>query len=381
MVRVDVEPELLKWARERSALEIEDLSSRFPRLSEWEAGAAQPTLKQLEAFASATHTALGLLLLPEPPHESVPIPDFRTVGDQAVRRPSPDLLDTIFLCQQRQEWYRDYALSNGEDPLGFVGSLDTSTAVLVAAAAMQDALAFGIDQRHRFASWSAALSGLADQAEATGVLVMVNGVVGSNTHRVLDPQEFRGFALVDGIAPVVFVNGADTKAAQIFTLAHELAHVWLGQSALSSPNLAAAPSNDVERWCNQVAAEFLVPLQAIRAEHRPSEDLTSELSRLAHRFKVSTLVVLRRVRDADLLPHGEFDDAYRAELARVMGLRARGSGGNFYNTQPVRVSKRFARAIIGSTLEGQTLHRDAFHLLGFKKVSTFHEIGHRLGVM
>lgn len=381
MLRVDVDPKLLKWARGRSALEVEDLSSKFPKLAAWETGEVRPTLKQLEAFASATHTAVGLLFLPEPPVEKVPIPDFRTIGDQAVRRPSPDLLDTIFLCQQRQEWYRDFARTGGEDPVDFVGSLTTSTVVAAAAATMNDALAFGLDRRGRFATWTAALGGLIDQAESLGVLVMVAGVVGSNTHRVLDPREFRGFALVDSIAPVVFVNGTDTKAAQIFTLAHELAHVWLGESALSSANLASSPKNAVERWCNQVAAEFLVPVEAIRSAYRPSDDLTGELDRLARLFKVSTLVVLRRIRDAKLLSSDDFDLTYRAELERVMGLRTKGDGGNFYNTLPVRASKRFTRAIIESTLEGQTLHRDAFQLLGLKKVSTLHEIGHRLGVM
>jgi Zn-dependent peptidase ImmA (M78 family) len=370
----------LAWAQERSGLEVDDLVRRFPKLPEWEQGTRAPTLKQLEGFAQATHTPVGFLFLPEPPVERVPIPDYRTLGGAGVHRPSADLLDTIYLCQQRQEWYRDFAQLTREDPVGLVGSLSVESRVADAAAVMQEALAFDVDGRG--ATWGDALRLLVEQAERQGVLVMVSGVVGSNTHRVLDAREFRGFALADGLAPLVFVNGADTKAAQIFTLAHELAHLWLGETALSDADLLSTPTVRAERWCNRVAAEFLAPLASVAGDFDQERPLVDELERLARRFKVSTLVVLRRVHDAGFLDRDAYEQAYRAELRRILELLGErgGGGGNFYNTQPARVSKRFARAVIVSTLEGQTLHRDAFRMLGFKKLSTFQELAARLGV-
>jgi transcriptional regulator with XRE-family HTH domain len=112
-VRVEVKPELLRWARARSGLDFDTLAHRFPRLADWESEKARPTLKQLEQFANATHTPVGYLFLPERPVEHVPIPDFRTVGNRRIEHPSPDLLDAIYICQQRQEWYRDFARSQG----------------------------------------------------------------------------------------------------------------------------------------------------------------------------------------------------------------------------------------------------------------------------
>jgi transcriptional regulator with XRE-family HTH domain len=121
-IRVDVKPALLRWARERAGLAPDELAHRFPRLADWKQEEARPTLRQLEQFAKATRTPIGYLFLTEPPVEHVPIPDFRTAGNRRIGHPSPDLLDTIYLCQQRQEWYRDFVHSQGGQPLRFVGS-------------------------------------------------------------------------------------------------------------------------------------------------------------------------------------------------------------------------------------------------------------------
>ncbi|HUN33097.1 MAG TPA: ImmA/IrrE family metallo-endopeptidase [Trebonia sp.] len=366
--RIEVSPELLAWARQRSGLPFDDLAQRFPKLAAWERGEQAPTFKQLESYAQATHTAIGFFFLPAPPEDRIPIPDYRTMRDAGVTRPSADLLDTIYQCEQRQDWYRDYAVLNREGPVDVVGSLTTSMSPVEAASVMRTALRFDID--HRGSTWADAFSILTEHAEELGVLVMVNGVVGNNTHRKLNPREFRGFALADQMAPLAFINGADTKAAQIFTLVHELAHLWLGGTALDDGDPAATTGADVERWCSQVAAEVLVPLPSLLAELGPGEPTTATFERLARRFKVSTLVIVRRIYDAGGLDLAGYRAAYDAEWQRIMALvSGRGStGGNFFNVQPTRAGKRFTRAVVTSALEGQTLYRDALQLLGIKKV-------------
>lgn len=228
-------------------------------------------------------------------------------------------------------------------------------------------------------TWTDALRLFIEQVDARGVLVMCSGVVLNNNKRPLEPEEFRGFAMVDALAPLVFINGADTRAAQMFTLAHELAHVWLGQTALSDADAASFPDNEIELWCNRVAAELLVPLDILRDVYDSDADATTECDRLARYFKVSTLVILRRIFDAGGFTREAFRAAYAEEVDRLRAL-GRGKGGNFYLTQGARLSKRFARALVVSTLEGQTLYRDAFRLLGFSKIQTFQKLGRSLGV-
>lgn len=380
MERVAVLPEMLRWARQRADRDVPSLLGKFPKLELWERGEQQPTLRQLEGLASALRVPIGYLFLSEPPVEKLPVPDYRTLGGQQPGRPSPDLLDTIYACEQRQEWYRDFARSLGEKSLPFVGSVALASDFTAVAASMREALRFNLAERRRLPNWTEALRQFIEQADALGVLVMVSGIVGSNTRRKLDPEEFRGFALVDELAPLVFVNGADTKAAQMFTLAHELAHLWLGRSAVSNVSAGGFPEHEVELWCNRVAAELLIPLVAVHREYRPEAGLWQEVKRLARCFKVSSLVVLRRIYDAGGIRRDRFWAAYREEVERLLAL-PRASGGDFYRTAPIRVSKRFARALVISTLEGQTLHRDAFRMLGCARLSTFHELGHSLGVM
>jgi Zn-dependent peptidase ImmA (M78 family) len=372
---------VLRWAAQRAHLGEDVLKKRFPKWSLWLTGEAQPTLKQLEDFARLTHTAFGYFFLPEPPTLTLPVPDFRTMRDDALREPSSDLLDTLYLCQQRQDWYREHARLHGLQALPFVGSATLQEAPGAVAHRLREQLGLSTEARRQLPTWTDALRQLIAKAEDAGVMVMVSSVVGSNSHRKLDVGEFRGFALADGFAPLVFLNGGDSKAAQMFTLAHELAHLWLGATGVSDTQAGQVPEQRTERWCNQVAAELLMPLRDLQASHQRNAPIADEIQRLAREFKVSTLVALRRLFDAGYIDRDALWQYYREEQERLRTLKERSSsGGDFYRSLGARTSKRFARAIVSSTLEGLTSFPDAFRMLGMRKTATFYEAARELGV-
>ena len=379
-MKATIQPALLRWARERASLTRDALAVRLnvqpERVEEWEQN-GELTFKQIEKLAKCTYTPLGYLFLPERPVERLPIPDFRTLGSQQLQRISPNLLDVVHHCQLRQDWYRDYLIANGAEPLRFIGTSKVGEPVEAVARSIRTSIKIESQARANVATWEDALRAMFDLVEAAGILVMRNGVVGNNTKRKLSVQEFRGFALCDEIAPLIFINASDTKAGQMFTLAHELGHLWLGQSGVSNVSPTVTENQGVESYCNALAAEVLVPISDFRAGWRRAADPVAEFKRLSGRFKVSTLVIIRRAYDAGFLPRDEFQLVYDEEAKKLAKL-AGGSGGDFYLTQMSRLGRRFPRALVESTLEGRTAYRDAFRLLGFSKIETFREFAKAL---
>lgn len=385
MAQVAISPDVLEWARERAGMPFETITKRFKKYPSWVEGQGGPTFKQLETLANVLHLPFGMFFLPEPPEERLPLPDFRRMADGAIKRPSTELVDTIHMCQRRQRWYRDHLAGSGADLLKFVGSAAVGDEPAVVAGHIRTVLKLEVGSRSEAANWGEFLRMFIALARDAGILVMINGVVGNNTHRALNPREFRGFAIADPFAPLVFINGADTKAGQIFTLAHELAHVWIGEGGVS--NSAADdlpedidPDQKIERFCNAVAAEVLVPMAQLTTMDLP-EDVDVAKSLIAKTFRVSTLVALRRMKDLGKLSYGQFQEEYDAELTfLIQQAKQRPPGGDFYNTMGARVDPHFASAVISAALEGQTLMGDAFDLLSIKNSKTFREEARHLGV-
>ncbi len=385
---VSIKPELIRWAIERSRLERSrlqkrDLAETFPKVSEWESGDATPTPRQLERFAQETMTPLGYFFLDSPPNEELPFPDFRTVGDTPIERPSPSLLETIQSMQRRQAWMREYLLEDEQDPLDFVSSAKSVGDVVLLAARIRKALGLNANWAESLTTWKDALGTLRDSAERIGVLVATSGIVGLNTHRGLEPQEFRGFVLCEPYAPLIFVNGNDSKSAQMFTVAHELAHLWIGQGGLFNLIKMMPHNHASERFCNQVAAELLVPGDALSTRWKSLKTLENPFKELARLFKVSPVVAARRALDLGLISTARFfafyeedQEEWRRRKAEEKSKPKRG-GPNFYDVQNTRLGRRFAYAVVCAAREGRLLYREAYRLTDLKG-ETFDRYANRL---
>lgn len=320
---------------------------------------------QLQDFAIATSAPLGYFFLPEPPVERLPIPDYRTVSDSVVRQPSGDLLDTIHLMQQRQEWLRDTLIEQEAEPLGFVGSGTLKDVPEAIGQEMRAMLGLDGGWAREVRTWKQAVTELRRAIESIGVMAVINGIVGNNTHRKLDVGEFRGFALSDRYAPLIFVNGADWESAKMFTLAHELAHIWLGQGALSGFERLMPIYNEIEVFCNTAAAEFLVPQRELREFWPTARRTENPFAAVARCFKVSPIVGARRALDLRLITRDSFFDFYEEHRARHQGSRRKDAGGgDFYKNQNTRIGARFATEVMRATKEGRLLYRDAYRLTG-----------------
>ena len=350
------------------------------RVFEWEKS-GRISIAQTDNLAKSTHTPLGFLYLTEPPTDQLPIPDFRT-RRQSGSLPSPDLLEMVENMQRRQSWMRDELIAEGAEPLDFVGSWGTDDSPLAAARAMRDALRLADGWAAQEATWTDALRRLRDKAEHAGVLVVLNGVVGNNTHRRLNPDEFQGFALVDEYAPLVFVNGADFKAAQMFTLAYELAHLLVGETGVSRFQEFRPVCHATEQFCSQTAAEFLVPEKELQAFWPTIEKETDPYQAIARRFKVNSLVAARRTLDLDLIDEDAFSSFYQEYRDQEWHKKqdSERSGGNFWNTQKWRVGPRFGSAVVRAVRENRLPYREACKLTGLRR-DTFERMLEKMEVL
>lgn len=381
MSRISVSPSVLQWARQRAGLEAEEVAKKFPQIADWELGKVHPTITQLENFAKATHVPLGFLFLPEPPEFQIPLADFRTLESSRTKEFSPDLIDTIHAMKRRQKWLRDDRLESEAEPLPFVGSATLRDNPIEIGNEMRRIVGLNDGWTRKVSTWTDAVSELRSSIESLGVMAVINGIVGNNTRRKLNVKEFRGFALSDPYAPLIFVNGSDAKSAQMFTLAHELAHLWLGEvgEGLSGFKGLQPDGDKVETFCNKAAAEFLVPAKEMMSAWTKVAHSDTPFEILAGHFKVSPVVVGRRAMDLNLVDPEEFFSFYNGYIQQEQNKKRRGSGGDFYNTQNTRVGLLFITQIARAAKEGRIGFKQAYDLSGLNS-GTFQEYASRSGV-
>ena len=374
--RVAVSQPVLSWALQRSERTFEDALTKFPQLGDWMNGSSQPTLHDLEKFAAYTHTSLGALIVPEPPDEALPIADMRTRESAAIERPSGNLLDTIDRYQQFQDWYHNYAREQGAEKLSFLGTASSQDKPHVVARSVRELLLLDQITATTPDQWR---RDIVKALEDVGVLVMMSGIVGTNTHRSLSTDEFRGFSLYDDIAPLIFVNVADEPySAQNFTLLHEFAHLLLGHSALSGGDRLLGGTGE-EAWCNRVAACVLLPDETLTAFDEATT--VQDYRAAARRFGVSAEVALHRLYGVGRIGEEQYAALLEKVRADYSGDKRSSGGGNYYNTLTARLGRSFATAIVTSTLEGRTGFTESFRMIGTHKREVFDKLARHLQVV
>ena len=279
-----------------------------------------------------------------------------------------NVYDTILLLQRRQDWLRDYLLENEFDPLPFAGSFSVSDDIREIVSDIRKVLGLDEDWASRFRTWEDSLKHLTERIEDKGIITVFNGVVENNTSRPIKANECRGFVLADQIAPFMFINNSDGKAAQMFTIAHELAHIWTGQSA-GFDFRRLQPANDpIEERCDKVAAEFLVSESAFNKQWEKNPDIKAASSF----FKVSEIVIARRALDTHNMNKNQFFTFYKNYSSRQKSKKLSGSsGGDYYATTKKRLSVTYASHIDNAVRSGELLYRDAYKLTSLKG-DTFH---------
>ena len=384
-----LEPAVLRWARERADYSVAALAKQVKvkteRVQEWEKSGTI-SMAQVDKLARVTRTPTGQLFLSTPPTETLTIRDLRVrddADDAAPAPPSPELLETVYAMQRRQAWLRAELIETGQEPLGFVGRQQGSGNYAAVAAEMRAMLGLTAEWAKRHYTWAAALVGLRAALDAVGILVASNGAAGNNNRRRLNPDEFQGFALVDEYAPLIFINNADYRAAQAFTLAHELAHLCIGAEGVSALEALLPSDNEVERFCAAAAGEFLAPEAELRAFWSNWGDApkSGDPCQLAvRRFKVSRIVAARRALDLGMMDRAAFLDSYsRYKAQRTHSFDDAVDGSDFWSNQRWRIGPRFAGAVMRAVRAGRLPYPEAYALTGLSG-DRFAELPEKLGL-
>lgn len=362
MVVANYNKEILLWGIERAGYRLEEFLMIEHRVKEWLDNIKQPTAKQLEKISQKLHLPFGYLFLDTPPVEEIDFPFFRTNHNQVnEKHVSLNVYDAIKIIERRQDWLKDYLLDSGNDELDFVGLYQASANPVEVAQHIRHTLKLEELWASTFNTKEEAINHLTELIEDAGIIVSFNGVVGNSNLRKIPVEECRGFVLVDKIVPFMFINNSDSKSAQIFTLAHELAHIWIGRSAGFDFRDMHPANEPGEIFCDKVAAELLVPSGLFIERWKESQDFST----LNKFFKVSPIVIARKALDLNLISRESFFSFYNPYIKQEFTKKEKASGGgNFYATARKRISPTFASYVNNGVHSGKLLYKDAYKLTG-----------------
>ncbi len=371
-----ITPSVLEWAIKRAGVSAESIHKKA---EQWVSGKARPTFKQAVDIAKTLQIPFGYLWLKEPPKEKEIIPDLRTIGNTSNPEHSLELKTLISNTKFKQEWFKEYVIENSIHIDRVVGkfSIDSSS----------DDIALDIIKKLEADTVIAknrkkedVLKHFIKKAEKLNILVMKNKSLGA-TKKSLNLSEFRGFAIYDDIAPLVFINSNDSKAAQIFTLIHELAHLWIGQSGIS--DLKQENATMVELKCNEVAAKVLMPEQEIRNMFKKSD--IDGLSNMADFFSVSTLAILNRIRALGLIPYDVYTNLYSEEMNKFDEINIYSNKEKGFAPPQKLVRARngdlFAFAVVDAVLNNKESYTNAVRLFDYKKFDIIEKVGKEFGIL
>ena len=288
-------PKVFRWARESAGLEPEGAARAIgivpASLIAIEHGEKEPSRTTLSNMSKVYRRSLLIFYLPAPPRKGDRGEDFRTVVADRTLEADADVDALVRDLRARQSLVRT-VLEDDEDvePLAFVGSASINDGVPALANSIEQMLGVTRGQYRAQKDTEGAFALLRERAERAGVFVLLIGNLGSH-HSAIPVEAFRGFAIADPIAPFVVINDGDAKAAWSFTLLHELAHLWLGATGVSG---GGAPIKKIERFCNDVAGEFLLPRADVQSINVAGLDLDAQIDVIAdhaHRWRVSRQMV------------------------------------------------------------------------------------------
>lgn len=352
----NIRPEMLSWAFERAGFDEERAIKAFPNLEYWLSGEKLPTVNQLQRFAKRFYVPFGYMFMQRPPKETIPFPMFRGEAGE-MSRFDLSVYDTVSQIRTRQEWLEEYLIDNDIAICPLVNCISLNTPIGEAVDLLRRSLKLEPRWAFSLARTDVAVGYLTEKLEQVGIFVAYNGIVGNNTKRTLSVSECRGFALVNDAAPYVFVNSADSKSAQMFTLIHETAHIMLGVSAgHAGENVGAHNANEL--YCDMLAAELLVPADVLR------EMWNNNIKKLSHQFKVSEIVVARRAHDLGLLSDTGYRNFWMEYSHRPIAEKKKSGGGDFYLTSVKRVGKLFAIHVRNAVNSRQLEYTEAYRLTG-----------------